>query len=242
METEATAVPTPPWRKARRPVSNKPQLSQGLIVRTALRILDAEGLDALSMRRVAQELDTGPASLYAHVSNKEELLELLYDLIVGELTLPEPDPARWREQLREMCVAAQRLLSSHNDIAKVALAAVPTGPNALRQAEAMLGLMIAGGLPPQIAAWGMDRLALYIAADAYEGSLFRVKQDTSGKDMQEWVSDYFGQLEQYMRSLPADRFPYLSGHVDEMVAGDSDARFEFGLDLLIEGLASYAGK
>lgn len=233
-------MPTPPWRKERK--SKKPQLSQELIVRTALRVLDAEGLEAVSMRRVAQELETGPASLYAHVSNKEELLELVYDEVVGELEFPKPDPPRWREQLREVCVNSQRLLTSHNDIAKVSLAAVPTGPNSLRMAEGMLAIMIEGGVPAQIAAWGLDRLALYIASDAYEGSLYLIKQGNSGQPMDKWVDEYFGQVEAYMRSLPAGRFPYIAGHVDEMVGGGGDERFLFGLDLLIAGIASYVEK
>src|SRR4051812_33822069 len=74
-------VPAPPWRKRRKVAPPRQPLSQDLIIDTALRVLRAEGLDAVSMRRVAQELDTGPASLYAHESNKEELLELMLDRI-----------------------------------------------------------------------------------------------------------------------------------------------------------------
>lgn len=237
-----SSVPTPPWRKSRKLAPKKPPLSQDLIVETALRILDEEGLDAVSMRRVAQELDTGPASLYAHVANKEELLDILYDLVVGEIEMREPDPARWREQLRELCIASQRVLAAHNDIAKVSLAVVPTGPNSLLLAENMLGIMIGGGVSPQIAAWGLDRLGLYISADVYEGSLLTMRQRASGKEFEEWADEYFAQVEDYMRNLPADRFPYVSGHVDALVAGDGDQRFLFGLDLLIAGIAETVGK
>src|SRR3954469_14089866 len=128
-------VPPPPWRKARKPVQLKRQLSQDLIVETGLRILDAEGLDGLSMRRVAQELDTGPASLYAHVANKEELLELIFDRVLGEIELATPEPGRCWEQVREYALESHRVLSSHTDVARAGLAAVPTGPNGLRAGE-----------------------------------------------------------------------------------------------------------
>ena len=72
---ERTDMPTPPGRKPRRPAQPRQPLTRDAIVGTAIRVLDAEGLEAVTMRRVAQELGTGPASLYAHVSGKQELRE-----------------------------------------------------------------------------------------------------------------------------------------------------------------------
>src|SRR4051812_36063007 len=140
-------VPVPPWRKQRKtrpPAPPRQPLSQDLIVDTALQVLRAEGLDAVSMRRVAQELDTGPASLYAHVSNKEELLELMLDRIASEIRLPEPDPARWQEQVKEIAREARRVWTSYADISRVSLGNVPTGPHLLDVAERQLALMRAG--------------------------------------------------------------------------------------------------
>ena len=68
----------------------------------ALRVLDREGMDALSMRKVGEELGTGAASLYWHVRNKDELLQLVYESVVAELALPPPDPSTWKEQLRDL--------------------------------------------------------------------------------------------------------------------------------------------
>ena len=65
-------------------------------------MLDAEGLDAVSMRRLAEELDTGPASLYWHVGSKDGLLDLVLDAIIGEQHVPDPEPERWQEQLKEV--------------------------------------------------------------------------------------------------------------------------------------------
>ena len=227
-------VPVPPWRKRRRTTPPRRPLSAELIVDTALRVLRAEGLDGVSMRRVAQELDTGPASLYAHVSNKEELLELMLDRIASGIRLPEPDPARWQEQIKEVARESRRVWTSYADISRVSLGNVPTGPHLLAIAEWHLALMRAAGVPDEIAAIFVDRLALYVDADALEGSIYlaRVKE---GWD----VETYFGRLRDYFTGLPADRFPTIVSVVDRLMAPDDDERFEFGLDLLVRGLASY---
>jgi AcrR family transcriptional regulator len=231
-------IPAPPWRSPRKRAPVRRQLSQDLIVETGLRLLDAEGLDALSMRRVAQELDTGPASLYAHVAGKDELLELIYDRVLGEVELPEPDPSRWQEQLREYALRVHRALSSHADVARAALAGIPTGPNAIRLAEFCFGLLIDAGMPPYEASLALDRITLYVSGDAYEDSLYYAKMRAAGMtDPGEFFHGFAGKVADYFRSLPPDRFPHITAHVDALISGDGDARFQYGLDLLIAGLA-----
>jgi AcrR family transcriptional regulator len=231
-------VPTPPWRKVRRQAPPRRPVTQDLIVDAALELLDREGLDGVSMRQVAQHLDTGPATLYAHVSNKEELLELMLDRVAGEIETPEPDPERWQEQVKEIARSMFRVLSAHADIARVSLATVPTGPNALRVAERLLTILLAGGVPARTAAWGIDRLFLYISADAYEGSLHHAKQRASGKDLEQYIADFLGQVRGYLANLPPEHFPNTVKHVDDLVSAEGDERFEFGLDLFVQGLAA----
>ncbi|MFG3436573.1 TetR/AcrR family transcriptional regulator C-terminal domain-containing protein [Nonomuraea sp. NPDC047897] len=232
-------VPAPPWRTPRRRVQRRPQLSQELIVETGLAILDAEGLDGLSMRRVAQVLGTGPASLYAHVSGKEELLELIYDQVLGEVRLPAPDPARWQEHLRAYAEEMHRVLGRHADVARAALAGIPTGPNAVRLAEYALGLLIEAGMPPREASLAFDRLVLYVVGDAFEGSLHYARMRAAGVSGTEaYFRRYVGQVAAYFRSLPPDRFPYISGNVDALIADGGEARFRYGLDLIIAGLTA----
>ncbi|WP_203920075.1 TetR/AcrR family transcriptional regulator [Rugosimonospora africana] len=235
----AEDLPVPAWKPTRQPARTRPQLSRELIVETALRLVDADGLDGVSMRRVAEELGTGPASLYAHVANKEELLDLVHDRVMGEVPVPPPDPERWQEQLREVALRAFQVYASHRDISRVSLANVPTGPNALRLAEGMMALMLAGRVPPLVAAYAIDRLALYIAADAYEGTLFYKRRVEAGQSHEEFTEAYFDSVRSFFTSLPPDRFPLLSKHVDALMSGDSAQRFEFGLDMLIRSLATY---
>jgi AcrR family transcriptional regulator len=233
-------LPLPPWRRATpaRPRAAKTPLSQDQIVDAGLRIVRDEGIAAVSMRRIAAVFDTGASSLYAHVANKDELLLLMFDRICGEVRPPEPDPARWREQIKDTARASHAALTRYNDIARAALATVPTGPNALRISEGMLAIMLAGGVAPQQAAWSLDRLFLYIVADAYENSLHQ-QSVREGQDPQEYIEGWVTQLRDYYRALPAQHFPHIRAQAEILTTGSGDERFEFGLDLLVDGLTRY---
>jgi len=234
-------IPPPPWRKpARTPRTPARQpLSQDAIVDAAIRVLDAEGLDAVSMRRVAEELKTGPASLYAHVENKEELLDLVRERVLAEVRLPTPDPARWQEQIKELAYEIQRAHAGHRDIARLSLGSIPTGYYQLRIGEALMAIMVAGGVPPSVAALATDRLSLYITADAYEGALVVANYGLGTPDAAERFRERLAQIHAYYKALPPDAFPMLSRYVDELIEADSDTRFEFGLDMLIRSLDTY---
>ncbi len=225
-------VPAPPWRTPRKAAAPRQPLSVELVLSTALRIVDREGLDALSMRRVAQELGTGAASLYAYVSSKEDLLEQLIDRVIGEVALPEVDPDRWVEQLKQVHHERRRVFLGHRDLLRAARGNVPIGPNSLRMTEVTLGLLRSGGVPDRYAAWTLDQLAQLVVADVVEGSAHQ----TRGGD----PAVFFTQLRDYLAALPADRFPNLVRMADALVEGDGDARFAFGLDLMIDGLAALA--
>lgn len=227
--------PVPTWERAvRRPPRR--QLSRDGIVGAALTVLDAEGIAAVSMRRVAQELGTGAASLYAHVTDKNELHELMYDAVLGEIALPAADPARWLEQTRELLNAQLRALLSHPGIATVAWATmIPVGPNALRQAEALLSLLRAGGLDERQAAYGTDTLSLYTKAFAYEGSAW----STGRMDAHE-IAERGAQITAYMRAQPDHAFVNLLATNKYLNAETAAERFEFGLNMLLGGLANAA--
>ncbi|MFD9739318.1 TetR/AcrR family transcriptional regulator [Umezawaea sp. NPDC059074] len=220
---------TPPVRRAA-----KPRLSQDLIVRTGLDVLLAEGLDAVSMRRVAQALETGPASLYAHVATKDELVELMLDRVLEDVPLPVPDPARWREQVKELLRGQVRAMHAHPGIARVAWQVmVPVGPNALRHGEATLSLLRAGGLTLRQAAYGCDALTLYTKAFAYEGGMW-----LSGAVDPADVADRGRRMTEYIGSLGPGAFANMAGTEEFFTAETADERFEFGLDMLLGGLVA----
>jgi AcrR family transcriptional regulator len=225
-------LPAPPWRDASRP---RRRLDRESIGREALRIIDAEGIDAVSMRRVAAAFDTGPASLYAHVENKEALLRLAFDLALEELEPPPESADDWQQVMRDWSLAVHAMLTRHNDIAKLTFAHIPSGEAMLVSTERVLGLMIEAGVPPQVAAWSLDVISLYVGADAYEGWLFGQR---FGGENAAAAQEFFDGIKTYFASLPGDRFPYVTGNVGALMEGGGDERFRFGLDMFLAGIAS----
>ncbi|MBP2319702.1 AcrR family transcriptional regulator [Kibdelosporangium banguiense] len=224
-------LPEPPWRSAGRKPARQP-LSREKIVDTALGLLEKEGLEALSMRRVAQALSTGPASLYAHVRNRDELCELMFDRILGEVEVPDADPAHWREQLKQLCFAQVRAMTAYPGIATVVMnAMIPIGPNALRHGEGMLAILRAGGLDDRQAAWAFDALGLYGKAYAAEVSTWK-SGDLDPSEMAERAR----QMTEYMQSLPAGTFPNLLAAGSLFSGETAHERFEFAIDTFIAGL------
>lgn len=224
-------LPAAPPRVARRknPAGRKPVLSVPVIVAAAIEVLDEAGFAGLTMRRVADRLGTGAASLYAHVSGREELLELVFDALVGQVRLEEPDPARWREQVHRLMRDLRDILSSHTDAALAGLGRVPTAPQTLAAAEVLTGVLRAGGLSDRVVALGFDQLVLYVSASAYEAGLYR-KADPAE------IARYFAGVHSFYASLPADRYPVLTAVAPDMTGPDGDDRFEFGLSAIIAGL------
>jgi AcrR family transcriptional regulator len=233
------ALPPQPRRRGRpNPVPRRAtrRLSREAILDTALQIVDAEGLDALTMRRVSDALETGPASLYAHIGDKEEMVAALLDRVSSEVPLPErPDPEHWEEQLKEIARSARAVYARHRDLARAGLGIVPTGEHTLPVIETMLAILSAGGVSARVAALSMDILALYITATAVEESI-EAQSSEGGPD-----DPYYTELREYWSALPADRFPHLSAMAVVLTSGDGDERFDFGLDILIRGIASTVG-
>jgi AcrR family transcriptional regulator len=223
------AVPDPPWWRRREQADRgKRPLTREAIVEAALALLERDGLAALSMRRLAQELGAGAASLYWHVGDKEELLSLLLDRIVGETELPEPDPDDWQATVKELARGVRRHLTSRRDAALLSLGRIPSGPHSLPILERNLAVLAASALPPRVIAYAADMFALYVGAFAFEETLRPQAQADP-----EQIGAYFA-------SLPADRFPTLTRLAGDLVAGSQDERFEFALELLIRGLEAMA--
>lgn len=222
------AVPDPPWWQRRSdPPRERQPLTREKIVDAALKLLERDGLQGLSMRKLAQELDTGAASLYWHVGDKEQLLGLLLDRIVGESEVVEPDPEHWQETVKNFARATRRLFARHRDSAALSLGRVPSGPHSLPVLERNLALLLAAKLPPRTIAYAADMFALFIGAFAFE-------EGVRDKDFDPRM---FGD---YLKSLPEEHFPALTGLADDLVAGDQDERFEWALELLVLGLEAMA--
>src|SRR3954468_12231971 len=102
-------------------------LTREQIVDAALVVLERDGIQGLSMRKLAQELDAGAATLYWHVGDKEQLLNLLLDRIVGENEVPDPEPQPWQEQLKAFPRSTRRMFKRRRDAAQLSMGRVPNG-------------------------------------------------------------------------------------------------------------------
>jgi AcrR family transcriptional regulator len=207
-----------------------------VIIDAALRVLDREGMDGLSMRKVADELKTGAASLYWHVRNKDELLQRLFEKVTQDVELPEPDPSRWQEQLRDLANQMRRAMHNHRDIARISLGRIPTGPSIALTTEWLFQLLGPVGVPDQVIAYLGDLFGLYVGAYAFEESLGLASP--TGEDLP--PHEIIGMLQDYLRSLPADRFPHTVRNVDLLTTGGPEARFEFGVETIIKGIEAHA--
>jgi AcrR family transcriptional regulator len=232
----AAAIPAPPWRAPKKAPAARQPLSAEAVLSVALRLVDRDGLDALSMRRVAQELGTGAASLYAYFANKDELLEQLLDRVIGDIPLPSAAAPDWTAEIKRSCYASRDVFCAHRDLVKIARASIPIGPNSLRYTEALLAVLRGAGIPDRIAAWGMDHLALVIVADAVEAAIHA----EHGRRTEADAAPYLAQVRDYMASLPVAEFPNLVAMAPDMIEGSGDERFAFAIDLMVDGLARYA--
>jgi AcrR family transcriptional regulator len=234
----ADALPPPPWQRTpgRDRAKGRDPITPDAIVDVALQVLDAEGLDGLSMRRIAKELDTGPASLYWHVGSKDGLLDLLFDRIIGEQHVPDPDPARWQEQLKEVARTMRRAILAHRDVVRISIGRIPMGPNALTYSERVLAILRAGGVPDQLAVTGHHLLTACV-----NGYTIDETGDGGAPAADQPPPEELGRMARdYVAALPADRFPNLVALADHFALVDADRRFDLLLDIYIEGLARHA--
>jgi TetR/AcrR family tetracycline transcriptional repressor len=232
---EASDLPTPPWhrhppqrtrRRGREPITRE------AIVEAALRLLDQDGLDELSMRRLAEELDTGAASLYWHVGSKDGLLDLIFDRVIGEVEMPEPEPDRWQEQLKEVARAGRAMILRHRDIVRISIGRIPMGPNALRASEGIFAILRTGGVPDQLAVTAHHLLFAIINGFTLDETTDLGVENRAPMDEQAATA-----ARDYVAALPAERFPNLVALSDHFGESDNDQSFELLIGLFADGLA-----
>ena len=203
----------------------KAPLSEDAVVDAAMAILQSDGMESVTMRRVAAALDTGAASLYVYVSGREGLLQGMQDRIFGAVELEAPDPSRWRAQLHALLTRVHRALVAHPGIAETTLAEPPGTEATLRLLENVLGILLAGGLDPQGAAWAADILAMVVNYAAIEA-------DARRTDPEERAAKIY----KTFTGLSPDRFPLITAHAAQLVTGDGEERFRVTIDVVIDGM------
>jgi len=227
----------PPRGRAR---SGEPRerLSVDRIVDVAIKQMREQGYDAVTMRSIAKALGTGPASLYAHVANRAELDQLVVDRVCARLAIPEPDPERWDEQLRQAMRDLLTLYRNHPGVARATLGMIPVGAGVLMVTERMLALLKAGQVPDQYAAWAMDVFSLLVSSVAVEEDMWRQRAADRGTPASEEAT--VAEVQAVFSALPPEHFPLVTSMAGVLTAGGGDERFEFGVTLLVEGLKAFS--
>ncbi|WP_165956654.1 TetR/AcrR family transcriptional regulator [Kribbella antibiotica] len=221
----AAAVPAKP---------RKEPITADRITDAALQVIEAEGYDALTIRRVSAVLGTGPSSLYAHIVNKDDLDDLLIARLYAAIVLPEPEPDSWRRQILDVYGQLRDEYLKYPGLSRAALATVPTHLEALRVSEGILAILLAGGIKPQTAAWARDALTLYVNAYALERSLVVQRQQQEGAD---WVLSPEEIIARF-DALPDDRFPNTRRYAVELTSGSGHDRFDFAINQLIGNVSA----
>jgi AcrR family transcriptional regulator len=212
-------------------------LSRERIVRAAIQIADEEGLDSVSLRKVAASLDAGPMRLYGYLSNKEELLELMVDAVYGEMASAGPIEGDWRDALRTIAHRTRRAAREHGWFVDLLGGRPHLGPNALAHLEASLAaLSDTPGfeeIDDAMLAFGTVN-AYVIGALRSEASELRAELE-SGLNEAQWQTAVGPYIE---RMIDTGRFPTLARVVRDAAHPPADVVFDEGLDCVLDGLAS----
>jgi AcrR family transcriptional regulator len=206
------------------------QLTRERVVAEALAVIANDGVQALTMRRLADRLGVVPGALYHHVGNKQQLQDLVLDNVLAEVDVHLDRSLAWTEQLKLLAHRLRQVLEAHPGVAGILKTRDPLGPHSLALAEAFLGPLQAAGFADRQAG-----LAFFLLVDYTIG--FAVNSPSTSVNEQR-VRDPAtrAQLHQFFRSLPPDRFPALVALAEHVWLDNRDQRFTSGLDVLVSGL------
>jgi AcrR family transcriptional regulator len=210
------------------------RLNRATVLDSAVRLADEIGIDALSMRRLAQELGVVPMALYKHVRNKEELLDGMVEVVIGEID-PPLDTDDWRAAVRERVLSARRVLMGHQWARRVFESRTTKTPAVLDYMDSFVGMFLAGGLSVDL-----THHVMHAIGGRMWGFTQELFEDAPADGHPSPPSD---QAIAMMRQM-AQRYPNIvamasSGHDDGSVVGhgcDDQFEFEFALDILLDGV------
>lgn len=203
-------------------------LNRERVLRAAIALADQHGIDALTMRRLGQALGVEAMSLYKHVANKDDILDGIVDLVVGEIELPETPPD-WRAAMWQRATSAREVFARHPWVVGLMESRLHPGPSTLHYHNWVLGQLRAGGFSVEMAAHAFALLDSFIFGFAIQEA--SLPFDTS--EEAEVVAD------DIMQQLPVGMYPHLVEIATEHVMKPGYAfsnEFEFGLKLILDGL------
>ena len=213
--------------KAERRSRGRPKIPTERIIDAAMEIIDTQGVEALSMRAIAQHLDSGTATLYRNFSGRTELIGLVIDKILSEISVDSDSAAKgdWQTAVSNSAKSMLDVLIQHKGIAALLVETMPDGPNSMEQRERLIGLFLAGGFSAEIAARAFIAIIRFVLGFAMQVDDAR---ETDRKP---------GQLHStYQRGLDPYKFPALHAAAAYLPIGINE-EFAFGLQMILSGLA-----
>ncbi|QHC23986.1 TetR/AcrR family transcriptional regulator [Streptomyces sp. GS7] len=229
----------PPKRRRGRPPANTAVISREAVLAAGLRVLERDGLDALTMRKVAEELGVQAASLYWHVRDKDELLDLLADeLLAGADLRSLVDPADWRAGAAAILREMRRHLLARRDSARLLAGRFSAGPNRLRSMEAVLGVLRSAGLGPHDTAYACYFLMVTVIGFVANEQAPLSAQVRNGMPAREFLDG----LRDRLAGLPAEEYPHTVALAAEVTGPDLARRFDFAVDRMLDGIETLRGE
>ena len=213
------------------------------IVRMAVEIADAEGIDAVSMRRIARDLRAGAMSLYWHVESKDELLELMLEHIEGEIRFPDPT-GNWRADLRDFARSARDVMMRHQWAMDLIGPRPPTGPNDARNGDRLFGVFIDLGVDTATAVrLGMALFTFVLGAVQQQVREIRGEREMAAATAGMTEEELSALQEEFVKRIrDSGDYPNIERIIDEDIDPDDpatrDERFEFGLEVMLDGIAA----
>lgn len=212
--------------KKSRTKPKRPPLTRERVLHAAVAMADEAGLDALSMRRLGEVLGVEAMSLYKHVSNKEDILDGIVDIVAGEIEVPTCG-GDWKQAMRRRAISAHRVLMRHPWAPLLMVSRANVGPNMLRYVDATIGCLREAGFSWPMADHAWNAIDSWVYGFTLQQLHFPFASD-----------EYADAAEHFLPTLPAGAYPWLVGLSQELIAGRHDGRnhLELGLDLLLDGL------
>jgi TetR/AcrR family tetracycline transcriptional repressor len=208
----------------------RPRLTRQRVVTEALAVIAEDGVQALTMRSLAARLGVVPGALYHHVGNKQQLQDLLLDGVLAEIDLHLDPSLSWAGQLKILAHRLRVVLEAHPGVAAILKTRDPLGPHSLALAEALLAPLQAAGFADREAGLAFSLLVDYTVGFAVSST------PTSVNEQRVRDAAIRGQLHEFFRSLPPDRFPALVALGEHVWLDNRDERFTAGLQVLVDGL------
>ena len=229
-----SGLPWWPAERAAEHASGREPLTRARIVEAALALIDREGLDALSMRRLGEELGAGTTSVYWHVANKDQLLDLVLDEVLGQIgDEVEEVPGDWRETMRRVAWGMRRVLVRHRNAVSLLGERMGMGPRALDGVERAHAALVAAGFPPRLAV-----LTVQTVVNVASGwAVFECRRPKGELVQGRSLAELDAQVGEMLRMLPPDRYPTLASGAETYATVSWDEQFTFGLERLLDGIA-----